>query len=495
MKRILFLFIFLKIFEHGSIDAQISFNNTYHNVVDNDFNILNDPNGYAKVMLSYNPPFTQYIFQRLDFQGAVQSSKTYGSSSEYFIIYSFIKTFDIKYAIGSYYRDITTQKVYAYIAKLDINGDTLWTTKYPAPQGYDYYGNYMIETSDHGFLITGEIADSALTDGDIFILKTDSIGNFEWMNSFGGIRFDCGYSSVQTPDGGYLTSGWTRSFGFGNNSNRDDIVVKWDSLGNYQWHKTYGTIYNETAVGILKLSDGNYIIGSGRNDLVLDLPYGKILKIDINGDVIWQKFQGIGVDSYSWVREMNNLDLVGAGSRKNNGLTDGFIIRTDSSGTEKWRRQYRYGNSHCYFRDVQETPDGGIICAGFVFDGASGGQDGWLVKLDSTGCLSTGCGEPTGLFETASTSSFTITVSPNPITTQALIKVEGLTQRLLNEHYQLRVYDLQGKIVQQPQTGFLIADTWIECIFKPVGLHAGIYLVEIATYGGERLGVVKVVVQ
>ncbi len=116
-----------------------------------------------------------------------------------------------------------------------------WTTTWDS----DYYGGYLLETSDHGYLITGEIADSALTDGDIFILKTDSIGNLEWMNSFGGIRFEAGYSSVETTDGGYLTAGWTRSFGFGNNSNiREDIVVKWDSVGNYQWHKTYGSIFN-----------------------------------------------------------------------------------------------------------------------------------------------------------------------------------------------------------------------------------------------------------
>ncbi|MBK7388599.1 MAG: hypothetical protein IPI23_05860 [Bacteroidetes bacterium] len=199
---------------------------------------------------------------------------------------------------------------------------------------------------------------------------------------------------------------------------------------NYQWHKTYGTIYNETAVGIIKLSDGNYLIGSGRNDFSLNLPYGKILKIDVNGNVIWQKFQGVGIDCYNWVREMSNTDLVGITSRRVNGTDDGFIIRTDSSGNEKWRRQYRFGNDHCYFRDVQETPDGGIICAGFVFDGASGGQDGWLVKLDSTGCLSSGCGEPTSLLETPAA------LPHYPflqilLKKEAVIKIEGLSAKLL----------------------------------------------------------------
>ncbi len=495
MKRILFLFIFIKLFEHGNIHAQITFNKTYHDNVDGIFTILVDGSGYKQVMHSMDSPYRSFIFQDLDSNGIILSSKKYGDAPETYLIYSLCRTIDTCFAIGASCYNIQSNKGLSFLAKLNQIGDTLWTRKYSAPQGFDFYGQYMIETSDHGFLITGQIADSLITDADIFILKTDSLGNFEWMNSFGGIRFDCGYSSVQTPDGGYLTAGWTRSFGFGNNSNRDDIVVKWDSVGNYQWHKTYGTGDYETAIGITKIADGNYIVSSGSYSYSLGVVRGKIIKIDQNGNIIWKKHQGVDVNAYYWVREMSSTDLVGITSIRVNNIDDGFIIRTDSSGTEKWRRQYRYGNSHCYFRDVQETPDGGIICAGFVFDGASGGQDGWLVKLDSTGCLSSGCGEPTGLFETASSSPFTISVSPNPISTQAIIKVDGLSQRLLNEPYQLRVYDLQGKLVQQPETGFLVSDTWIQCIFKPEGLHAGIYLIEVVTYGGERLGVVKVVVQ
>ncbi|OQA12773.1 MAG: hypothetical protein BWY67_00071 [Bacteroidetes bacterium ADurb.Bin397] len=496
MKRYFLLILFAWLFGHGSQShAQITFNNTYHNSVDNDFNILVETNGYAKVMISYTPPFSQFIFQKLDFQGSVLSSKAFGGPTDYYVIYSLINTYDNNYAIGSYFRDIATQRSYGFIAKLDMNGDTLWVKKYSAANSNNFIGDYLIETTDHGFLITGQLVDSVFTHGDIVILKTDSVGNFEWMNNLPGINSDAGYSSVQTPDGGFLTAGWTRSYGFGNNSNRDDIVVKWDSVGNYQWHKTYGTIYNETAVGIIKLSDGNYLIGSGRNDLLLNLPYGKILKIDVNGNVIWQKFQGVGIDCYNWVREMSNTDLVGITSRRVNGTDDGFIIRTDSSGNEKWRRQYRFGNDHCYFRDVQETPDGGIICAGFVFDGASGGQDGWLVKLDSTGCLSSGCGEPTSLLETPAASSYTISVSPNPVKDHSVIKIQGLSAQLLEESYIVNVYDVTGKLVASPRTGFLIAADNVQFIFKSESLVSGIYLLEIGTSKGERVGVVKIMIE
>ncbi len=58
----------------------------------------------------------------------------------------------------------------------------------------------------------------------------------------------------------------------------------------------------------------------------------------------------------------------------------------------------------------------------------------------------------------------------------------------------MRVYDLTGRLVQSPETGFLVADSWIECIYKPEGLNTGVYLLEISTYVGERLGIVRAVV-
>ncbi|MBK7388597.1 MAG: T9SS type A sorting domain-containing protein [Bacteroidetes bacterium] len=496
MKRYLLLIVFAWLFVNGPQSyAQITFNNTYHDDVDGIFTILVDGSGYKQVMHSMDSPYRSFIFQNLDSNGNVLLSKKYGGAPETYAVYSLIKTADSNFAIGAYKYDFIDNRSYGFIGKLNSIGDTLWTKSYIAPNNNNFIGDYMIETSDHGFLITGQLVDSTFTNGDIAIMKSDSVGNFEWMNSLSGVNSDCGYSSVQTPDGGYLTAGWTRSFGFGNNSNRDVILVKWDSLGNYLWYQTYGSSDYEMAIGITQLSDGNYILSCGSYILPNGPNRGWIIKIDQSGAVLWQKFQYSDVDCYNWVREMSNFDLVGSSSRRVNGIDDGFIIRTDSSGNEKWRRQYRFGNDHCYFRDVQETPDGGIICAGFVFDGASGGQDGWLVKLDSTGCLSSGCGEPTSILETPAASSYTISVSPNPVKEEAVIKIEGLSAKLLEESYLVNVYDLTGKLVASPRTGFLIAADNVQFIFKSESLVSGIYLLEISTTKSERIGVVKLVVQ
>ena len=76
------------------------------------------------------------------------------------------------------------------------------------------------------------------------------------------------------------------------------------------------------------------------------------------------------------------------------------VLRRQRAAAEKLRRDLLGEvEAHSYFRDFDFTLDGGYICAGFAFTGASGNQDAWLVKLDSLGCDSLGCAAYVGLFE------------------------------------------------------------------------------------------------
>jgi Secretion system C-terminal sorting domain len=494
-KFILKLVLLVWLLLYGNIcQAQFTFNNTYNDNIDVIFNTLQQDNEYWMVMTSLKIPDQPFIINKLDSVGNVILSRTYGDSTEYYVLYTLIETSDSNYVTGCFLLDLINGKRQVYIAKFDSNMDTIWTSTIDAPVGFNYNGQYLIETSDFGFLITGQIVDNPMTYGDIFILKTDSVGNYLWHSTFGGAGYDAGFSSVETPDKGFLTWGWTRSFGFGSSSNRDDFLVKWDSIGNYQWHKTYGTSLDEYAVCINKLNDGNFIIGSAQYNSVTDILNGKLKKIDSAGNIIWQNLYSTK-STFWWVSELINYDIVVVGSsRQANNKDDGLIIITDSSGTQKWRRQYRVGNDHCYFRDVDATSDGGFVCAGFVFDGPSGNQDGWILKLDSLGCLVGNCGLPTGLFETNPSSTYQIQVFPNPIIDRAIIKVEGLNHEILQESFLIQVYDLTGKLVQSPRTGFLISETGFEFEFNKRELKPGLYIIAISTYNGENIGRIKVLV-
>ena len=95
----------------------------------------------------------------------------------------------------------------------------------------------VIQTFDGGYATAGYTTSSGAGKADVWLVKTDSLGNQEWNKTFGGKEFDWASCVIQTKDGGYALAGSTYTSA---DMGYDFWLVKTDSSGNQQWNKTYG---------------------------------------------------------------------------------------------------------------------------------------------------------------------------------------------------------------------------------------------------------------
>lgn len=151
------------------------------------------------------------------------------------------------------------------LVKTDSSGTPVWIKTYG---GANMDIGYSVEqTTDGGYIIAGETYSYGSGQNDFYLIKTDSSGNSLWTNTFGGTDYDDARSVHQTSDGGYIITGSTKSFGAGD---YDIYLVKTDSGGNKQWDNTYGGANPDFGYCVEQTTDGGYIItGSKYGDMWL----------------------------------------------------------------------------------------------------------------------------------------------------------------------------------------------------------------------------------
>lgn len=114
-----------------------------------------------------------------------------------------------------------------YLIKLDSLGDSLWTKTYGG--NLTETATALCPTNDGGCILVGKSNSFSTGDFDGYIVKTDTNGDTLWTKTYGGIGEETINSVQQTTDNGYIMAGFTNSQGAGN---FDMWLLKTDSLGN-----------------------------------------------------------------------------------------------------------------------------------------------------------------------------------------------------------------------------------------------------------------------
>lgn len=249
-----------------------------------------------------------------------------------------------------------------YLVKTNFSGDTLWVKKFVGD--YVEIPNSVKQTSDGGYIITGTGSNSN-NEIILFLRKTDANGNIEWSKNITAPYAEVyGRSVLQTSDGGFIVVGEISSF-----EASGAYLVKTDNTGNILWTRVYSE-YNTRANSVIETSDGGYLLGGVQNaggpgSAAL------LIKTDYRGYASWLKtIDGPDVDFGYSVQETddNNYVLLGY-SQDIDVHTAIFMIKTDTAGSTLWTKKYKSAGDEYAF-SVNKTSDNGLMIAGSYNNGS-----------------------------------------------------------------------------------------------------------------------------
>ena len=281
---------------------------------------------FAGYTNSFGKGLYDFWLVKIDEEGTILWEKTYGTAKANVGLYG-DQTTDEGFALAGYTIPAHRNDKDFWLLKTDENGDSLWSKSYG--DSLNQMVNNFQQTSDDGFILVGETW-GGTTNNDILVLKTDSHGIEEWRCTIVESRNDQAYAIKETEDG-YILIGTTTSIGAGN---KDIWVIKLDESGTVAWQKTYGGDALEYGFDVVPTSEGYVFTGSTSS-------YGTefydiwILKVDLNGDVIWEQIYGgpmIDIGRSIIQNEGGGFTILGQTSSYGSGEYDFWMLKTDELG-------------------------------------------------------------------------------------------------------------------------------------------------------------------
>jgi hypothetical protein len=365
--------------------AQVTFERTYGGAyLDFSYSVAPTAHGGYVVVgstMSFGPGEPNVYLVRTDSLGDTMWTRTYGGDAVD-VGASVQQTFDGGFIVAGWTMSFGAGGFDVYLVKTDADGDTQWTRTFGGTEGD--MGWSIRQTADNGYIVIGSTKSPGADSQDVWLIRTDANGDTLWTRTFGGPGTEWGSSVQPTRDGGYIVTGMTSSFGAGGG---DVYLIKTDALGDTMWTRTFGGTARDWGRSVVQTVDGGYVVaghsesfGAGGSDVYL-------IKTDSTGAGQWVEFHGDTSDdaAYSICQTSDGGFIVAglttpAGARS----SDVYLIKTDASGHSLWTRTYG-GGSEDYGWSTRTTADGGYIVAGYTLSYGQGLGDVYLIKTDSLG--------------------------------------------------------------------------------------------------------------
>lgn len=215
------------------------------------------------------------------------------------------------------------------------NGDS-WERTWGTGIDNEWCNDLVLDSSNNSY-ITGHTNSSSVNGWEILLLKFNNSGDLQWNKTWGGSDHDQGLEIRLDSANNIFVAGTSTSFGAGD---RDIILVKFDNLGIYQWHRTWGGTAHEWSCDmVLDSSDNIYLTGSTRsfgpdNDVF-------IIKYNNSGDLEYEvTWGGIGEDFTTETALDNFGNIFIAGNIETYAFEDITVVKFNNMGQYQWHQSW-----------------------------------------------------------------------------------------------------------------------------------------------------------
>lgn len=230
--------------------------------------------------------------------------------------------------------------------KYNNQGDTVLAKTLNYTDGSEYGNSLLALDDDQGYAILATIAfDPWSTSGDdMLLVRLDEQGDTLWTRKYGGINDEKGLCIQETPDDGFILAGSSTSFG---NESWNAILIKTDSEGNMEWMQNYGGEEDESASHVQNTSDGGYILTGKIDNGYPDNDDIYVVKTDVVGDTIWTRSVHIGdYERGNWIEQTSDGGYVLTGYTELSGADEYEVclVKLTSNGILVGKEELKKAN-------------------------------------------------------------------------------------------------------------------------------------------------------
>jgi len=445
-----------------------------------------------------SPVTSGVLFAKISLTGELQLFKTLnnpGTDVDYFNTYSdLIGNLDgFLLTAGGVY-DTTSN---AQIRVFNTNGDTILTKSfrsilYPAHSYLVVLDIRRSMNGDMAVLISYETNENP-HDADISLLILDSTFQIKSYKSYANsTKYEISHSLSLDDDGGYIIGAKRTNDGQVNaNFSSRTLIIKTDSMGAEQWqYLSPANKLQDGAKAMIKAPDGGLVVASGRGVESNDHPIyhtlwweALIFKLDANRNVEWQRpFRGYTPTSRTGLTEMvaapDGSGYVACGITSDSlpgewPYHDSWLVKVSPQGDSLWARHYAWFDGQFVAPDawdMKATPDGGYVVVGYSLN-VGLHVPGWIMKVDSFGCLVPGC--HVTATEEPVWPAVSLAVYPNPTSDFLNFQLRG---RAMADKAEFRIVNAEGKVVESMKTPHPTATFTLPVMNWPTGVYFLQYL-------------------